>query len=686
MTVSPNRQSRTSFTFHVSRFTFSIPLVGLFLLTLLVYFPPYSWAWIGDDYVQLDYIKDFVANPQYFYRFFNPYFVGWYYRPFQNIWLIVNRLLFGLNPFGYYWLQLCVHLLAVALVYRVAREWRLRPFPALCAAALFAIHGHFMDVVAWISSIAIVTVAVWNLLVLWLFSRYLKRPNWRWLAGTAVVCLLAFVTHEEAVLLPPFLFLWWLLEGRGAKREERRERSEQRGANRSSFTLYVSRFTLHVSRLLRTPSLLFTFLFLFAGCAAYLYIQFTRPNLTIELGSTPSSHWVEYLSPLPISQFVVDAFTRFTMLTQWREQITAWSYLATYALLILVAVWVWKGGQVTRLGWLWLVIHLAFIYLALWSQKPHLFAGRHIYNAGIGLALAIGEVTGKLEEREARGGERKDRSSLFALRSSMIAGLVIVVLLVAHTLITRQAQTDWVVMAEEDRDAAQKMKTIMPNVTDDTHVFANRFPITPNFMRSFTQVWYNHFLSPPSGGLEALKLHGEATPDFYVFDYDPGSRLLTNLMPELQDHAKTVFIWSQLPVARVLLPDGTDEPTTEEQFTDGVVTGPADALRYTLRVVPPAEGWLSLSYTATVPADGVLRFALRQEVDKNPLIFRVTIIGGGENGRILFEGAITETEQAWQEVVIPLEEFGGETAVFQFDVSGDGQTKGYWANPRFTID
>ena len=31
-------------------------VVGLLLGAALLYFPPYAWAWVGDDYVQFDYV------------------------------------------------------------------------------------------------------------------------------------------------------------------------------------------------------------------------------------------------------------------------------------------------------------------------------------------------------------------------------------------------------------------------------------------------------------------------------------------------------------------------------------------------------------------------------------------------------------------------------------------------------
>ena len=45
-----------------------------------------------------------------------------YYRPLQDVWLAVNYHLFGFAPAGWHLLTIAVHLIAVWLVFRIARE------------------------------------------------------------------------------------------------------------------------------------------------------------------------------------------------------------------------------------------------------------------------------------------------------------------------------------------------------------------------------------------------------------------------------------------------------------------------------------------------------------------------------------------------------------------------------------
>ncbi|MBP6805017.1 MAG: hypothetical protein KA362_12975, partial [Chloroflexi bacterium] len=51
-------------------------IMGLLLAVLVIYFPPYARAWVGDDYVQLGWILDFVQRPFTAYKLFDPTTLG----------------------------------------------------------------------------------------------------------------------------------------------------------------------------------------------------------------------------------------------------------------------------------------------------------------------------------------------------------------------------------------------------------------------------------------------------------------------------------------------------------------------------------------------------------------------------------------------------------------------------------
>ena len=625
-------------------------IVALLLATLSIYLPPYARAFVGDDYVQLSYVRDFLERPFSAYQVFNPFWLPWYYRPFQNLWFLANRLIFGLNPFGYYYLQICLHLAAAALVYRVARQMGLAAPAALVSAALFAIREHHADVVAWISSIAIVLAAVFTLLAVSSYLSYRRRPARHRLLLTVLFFLLALLSHEEGFLLPPLL-LFWRLE--------------------------IGDWRLSISNLQRREIVMFLFMLL--SLVAYLPIQLWRDNAVIDLGETPAQQWLEYLALDQLGRFVVETLVRILPFSRIEANVI----LLALLVLILLALWFWRGGRVVRLGLAWLVLHLAFIYWALWTQKPDFFAGRHIYNAWIGFTFALG--AGIHNWRVEIGDWRSATTHLQSLISNLqlkplLIGVAVTISLLIQVNLIRHFQADWVAMTQEQADAARQMKQIVPAV-QDTHLFAFRFAIRPEYLPSFAEVWYGSEPPEPAGSLNQLQRHGRATDDFYLLDYENGQ--VYNLMPELQAHDETIFLWSQAPRVEMVGQRVRTATSSSPAGINVIVTGPAAGRRLALPVQPPEGGeWLSLVYVVTVPEQSQLRFGLRSS---GRLAFRVRLLPAIGQPEILYETTLATAQGAWKEVVIPMAAYGGQPVVLRLETAGQSDTWGYWANPRFVL-
>jgi len=121
------------------------------------------------------------------------------------------------------------HALAAALMYRVLRQFGVSSLAAALATALFALHGHYVDVVGWNSSVAIVMAGVFSLASL---SVYLTAESAegaeknRGLLLTFLFFGLALLAHEEAVLLPLFLVVLTLVQSRRQKAKGRRQKAE----------------------------------------------------------------------------------------------------------------------------------------------------------------------------------------------------------------------------------------------------------------------------------------------------------------------------------------------------------------------------------------------------------------------------------------------------------------------------
>ncbi len=557
---------------------------------MLIFFPPYATAFVGDDYVQLDYVLEFVKRPFSLFEVFNPYWTGWYYRPLQNVWFFLNRTLFGYNPFGYYWMGLLAHGMAVAMMVAVARKVGLRWETAVTCGVLFAIQKHYVDVVTWISAIAILLAGLFSMAALAAYTKYLRKGNGRDLALTFLFFLLTLFSHEEAFFLPPLLLLWHFLF------------NSKKAADNKRILLSISLGQ-----------------WAFWGVSAallgsYLFFQITRTNLTISVQDTVAVGGWQLLTPLPLSQFITDTVGKFVPIPGLATWLMPYSYGVAFLAVGLLAVWFWQGNKLVRLGIAWAVLHLAFIYGVLWMNKPELYAGRHIYQAWIGLVLALGAgIEGLLLNLKTH--KRRKGNGRFLTNA---IGLVILVGLISSVSYVRQVQANWLADTGEEDSARRQLQALLPEIDDTMHIFAYRFPITPNFLRSVIQVWYGRDepYQQPFGPIERLQSFGQATPDYYVLDWDENGRLY-NLMPELQGSPRTVFVWSTPLSVTGTVEETTNTDAAAKQILS--VAGPEMDRRLAVKQEPDPEGeWRGLAYEVTVPEGGVLKTAVRRGSSASP--------------------------------------------------------------------
>ena len=642
-------------------------LITLMLVTFVNYYPPFAHGWVGDDYVQLGYVREIVERPLTFLQIFHPTWTIWYYRPTQNLWFLFGQLLFGQQPEIFYAIQIGMHMLVVSLVYRIARQIGLHPYVALGSAALFAIHGHHVDVVTWISAIAIVLVALFSLAAVSSFLGYLKRPSPLTLLFTTLACILALLSHEEAILLPPFLLLLLILH--------RYKRSGRKSSHSPLSTLH---FPLSKSEKR-------IFLLLFGLIVIYLIIQISRPNATIDLHSTATEKWLALLSPITFGDFWLSTIYQFTF---WGQLLTITGFRAVVFVLGslgLLGMGVWYGNTIVRLGLLWAVLHLAFIYLALWTQKPELYAGRHIYNALLGVVLAGGAgVEQGIAVSSQRSAVSSQRSAVSGRRSlRTFTSLLLIAFLIFQGVVTRRNQAAWLADVTEDQSIMEPMREMMPTVTAVTHVFANHLPITPKFLRSVIYVWYGIMPPNPSGPLDKLLEDGEATRDYYVFDYENG-RLL-NLMPELQQHDETFLLLARPLTHEVHREEGVFPVSVE--IASVTVVGPENARRLSLKMTPPTDDhdWVAQSYLYAIPAHSTLALGV---LTTEEVHYRVLIEESGGSSTTVWESAVGRNGE-WQDGEIRLEQWVETAVIIRLEANyiGKGEPPAaYWSNPRIIIN
>ncbi|WP_420643828.1 hypothetical protein [Candidatus Leptofilum sp.] len=645
-----------------------LAFIGLILITLLIYYPPFDWAFVGDDYVQFDYIKAGMANPWAYFSLLNPYENGWYYRPLQLVWFGLLEVVFHYLPNGYYWVALLFHVLTVSVLYHVARQLKMGWITAVLIASLFAIHSHWVDVVSWLSSIAIVQAGLFSLLAVSMWLRYLERPSNRTLLLTLLFCLLTFWSHEESMLLPPFLFLMLLVK--------RLEIEDWRlGRKRLISNLQ--------SQISKTEWLTFTGLASFT--LAYIIIMFTRPNLTVDISSRETTDWFTYFTWPELSQFIHITTFRLTYLTNLLSLSGTAVSLFAAAMIALAGVWFWWGNRVVRLWLAWLFLHLAFIYLALWTQLPELYAGRHIYQGILGLVLAIG-ATFEMSLAwfsSSRKMQRTRRKTQRALRPQqwgiVLAVAAVTAVSVHHFSQIRQTQQEWLENVAEEAAARTQLAELFPTITPDSHFFAVRFPISPNFTRTVVQLWYDTSLERPGGSLSHLGSVGRADPTFVVLDYQDGE--LYNLMPSLQQYEETIFLWTEAGELTWLDEDGEETAVSEAPTSNlSVYHNPASS-QLALSMKPQNDLWLSHRIELSLPVNSELQTAILTTLGTH---YRVRLVTSSGEEQILYESS-GEGGTVWQPVEIPLGLYSDTAVSLYFEVRGENladDATAYWANPR----
>jgi hypothetical protein len=233
-------------------------------------------------------------------------------------------------------------------------------------------------------------------------------------------------------------------------------------------------------------------------------------------------------------------------------------------------------------------------------------------------------------------------------------------------------------------DTKKQLMANLPEITGSTRLFANRFLLTAPYFTPTAAVWYGR--PELSGGtLESLKEYEEVTPNFYLFDYEDGS--LYNLLPELQEHRRTMLLWRQPPVSMYRLYENGDKELIDPKIVElDIVTGPPHDRRLGIQVPSKAQAWTSIVYEIWVPPNGRLAAAILPQENQR---YRIIANDPEGNQTVIYEWAGEQNSGSeWIGIEVPLYGFAGEFLKLSFDFRGSqgNQDPGYWSNPRIVVD
>ncbi|HLF18283.1 MAG TPA: tetratricopeptide repeat protein [Candidatus Omnitrophota bacterium] len=137
--------------------------------------------------------------------------INTYWRPLLELFYRLEYKLVGLNPAGYHFINVLIHILNSFLIYQIMfLVSNKRKAFALALAVVFLIHPVQTEAVACVSGISnlLFTLLILGSLLLYVRSAGQKKPGSFW--ASLALFILALLTKEQAVILPFLILLYEL--------------------------------------------------------------------------------------------------------------------------------------------------------------------------------------------------------------------------------------------------------------------------------------------------------------------------------------------------------------------------------------------------------------------------------------------------------------------------------------------
>lgn len=136
------------------------------------------------------------------------------YRPLLLVTYALNYAIDAYDPFGYHLVNLLLHLVNAALLWRVAPALGASPSAALVAGLIFAVHPVLSESVNYVSSRSSLLATALLLLAFSALASAVKRGGKRPLLAVGVAYLGALMAKSIAIVFPLFAGAYMLFVGR----------------------------------------------------------------------------------------------------------------------------------------------------------------------------------------------------------------------------------------------------------------------------------------------------------------------------------------------------------------------------------------------------------------------------------------------------------------------------------------
>ena len=194
-----------------------MPGVLIFCATVVAYLPALTGGFIWDDDAHVTANPSIVGSLGLARIWISP---AANYFPLTTSTFWVIHALWGLNPLPYHVINVLLHAGSAVLLWLVLARWHLRG--AWLGALFWALHPVQVESAAWISELKNTQSAVFYLLAIWCFLRWVEAEpprdhgvRWVYYVLAWLGAVLAILSKSSTVMLPVVLGLcWWWTRGR----------------------------------------------------------------------------------------------------------------------------------------------------------------------------------------------------------------------------------------------------------------------------------------------------------------------------------------------------------------------------------------------------------------------------------------------------------------------------------------
>ena len=497
-------------------------IVLLIALNIFCFFRSVNGFFLADDFSHIDYLHTvFAGHPE---LLLQNFYSNWlqaqgtkFFRPFISITMAWDYLIWKNNPLGFHLTNLSFQIASTVLLFFIVKRLfpisRRRSFwLALASASLFAVNPLHPEVVSWIIARVDSVAAAFLLAAFYLHQRGLggSRNNVFRLASIASF-LMALMSKETAITLPPVLFLWHFIfperktsaasPGDALADAEESSHTEVDAPKATKFD-WVNRGKNALACTWQYWLLLVIFL---------VYRSFALGTIIGGYGGSmgeglTNSFWKRWLDPQSIQKVFFPFNDEVFHNSSRMKRYLRWLYQAGAILFVANSFLAFKRGKLA-LYWRMIVFASGWFVIAMvpayqvWNLSSTLQGSRFIYMGSLPLSLLFTLlVMPILQMRDKSVPAEKSSGGMF-IAARALAGFSSVVLvgyILVSAWITQKNNSAWYHASQGVRSLYKAMRSELANVPPDKSIVLMNLP----FRYQGAHMLYNGFtfgalLRPP---------------------------------------------------------------------------------------------------------------------------------------------------------------------------------------------